>query len=90
MTGEEQELLENTWPTGTSWALKVPTPTSSRGTGLSATPRDLQHRPPWKKRRSCATRTSWTPPGSSPAKGESRIRVEQVIPKTRRRNDLIR
>ena len=47
-------------------------------------------RGPWKKRQNCATRTSWMQPGSSPAKGESRIRVEQVIPKTRRRNDLIR
>ena len=66
MTGEEQELLEKylahrnvighegDYPDFESWYQDCPLRPGTR-----------QHRPPWKKRRSCATRTSWTPPGSS-------------------------
>ena len=66
MTGEEQELLEKylahqnvigdegDYPDFEAWYQEVRYAQGPEG-----------HRPPWKKRQNCTTRTSWTPPGSS-------------------------
>ena len=68
----------HTWPTGTSCSTREVTPTARPDHGGPKRPRHLQNRPPWKKIR-IAAKLQGNPgrrSGSSPAKGESRIRVD--------------